>query len=487
MLRRAALAAIIALLPSLASAQFATIGPTPPVSDNGDRLATTAWVNGLIGSGLTLASGKIWIGSAGNIATPQTPSGDCTISITGVITCVQAAGNFTVVGNLSVGGAIIDANGILATNIVAPATPGAGTTRIYVDSTQKVLTFKNDAGTVGNAVVPSTCSASQWANTISAAGVIGCAQPGVGNISGFGTGVAAALGINIGSAGAPVLFNGAGGTPSSLTLTNAIGLPLGGLTGAGTGVITALGVNVGTAGSVVVNGGVLGTPSSGVGTNLTALNATQLTSGTVPAARLPTPSASTLGGIQSLTCSANQWLNTISTLGVPSCAQPAFSNLSGSLAQAQVPTGGSSGQVLSTNGSGTGSYVSTKAVLFGASVNTITQGTTGYFTNNACAGSQPVCQIPVPYAGTIKGCTYTSNGAPAAGQTFTFTLMKNGASTTNTAQIVNATPLTNGSAVIADTTHTVSFAANDLFVIQVVVSATAGSTNFSFACEYDAP
>lgn len=41
----------------------------------------------------------------------------------------------------------------------------------------------------------------------------------------FGTGVQTALGVNVGSAGAPVLFNGTGGTPSSLTLTNATGLP----------------------------------------------------------------------------------------------------------------------------------------------------------------------------------------------------------------------------------------------------------------------
>ena len=42
----------------------------------------------------------------------------------------------------------------------------------------------------------------------------------------YGTGVFTALGLNVGSAGAPVLFNGAGGTPTSLTLTNATGLPL---------------------------------------------------------------------------------------------------------------------------------------------------------------------------------------------------------------------------------------------------------------------
>jgi len=59
-------------------------------------------------------------------------------------------------------------------------------------------------------------------------------------VSGLGTGIATALGVNVGSAGAPVLFNGAGGTPSSLTLTNGTGLPIGGITGLGTGVGTWL-------------------------------------------------------------------------------------------------------------------------------------------------------------------------------------------------------------------------------------------------------
>ncbi len=39
--------------------------------------------------------------------------------------------------------------------------------------------------------------------------------------------------------------------------------------------------------TILVSGGALGTPTSGVGSNLTALNATQLTSGTVPDARFP--------------------------------------------------------------------------------------------------------------------------------------------------------------------------------------------------------
>lgn len=44
--------------------------------------------------------------------------------------------------------------------------------------------------------------------------------PAVGSITGLGSGVGAALAVNIGSAGAPVLFNGALGTPLSGTLTN---------------------------------------------------------------------------------------------------------------------------------------------------------------------------------------------------------------------------------------------------------------------------
>ena len=58
----------------------------------------------------------------------------------------------------------------------------------------------------------------------------------------LGTGVETALGVNVGSAGAFVTFNGALGTPSSGTLTNATGLPVStGISGLGTGVATFLG------------------------------------------------------------------------------------------------------------------------------------------------------------------------------------------------------------------------------------------------------
>jgi hypothetical protein len=86
--------------------------------------------------------------------------------------------------------------------------------------------------------------------TLGWTGTLAASRGGTG-ISSLGTGVATALGINVGSAGAFVTFNGALGTPSSGTLTNATGLPIGGLTGLGTGVGTALAVGIGSTGALL--------------------------------------------------------------------------------------------------------------------------------------------------------------------------------------------------------------------------------------------
>ena len=127
-------------------------------------------------------------------------------------------------------------------------------------------------------------------------------------VSGLGTGVATALGVNTGSAGAMVLFDGAGGTPSSLTGTNITGtaagltagsasaVAVGGITGLGTGVATALAINVGSAGAPVTNGGALGTPTSGTLTTCTGLPISTGVSGlgTSVATFLATPSSANL-------------------------------------------------------------------------------------------------------------------------------------------------------------------------------------------------
>lgn len=75
-------------------------------------------------------------------------------------------------------------------------------------------------------------------------------------------------------------------------------------------------------------------------------NAANISSGTLPAARLPNPSSSTLGGIESLAAVTSKWINTISTAGVPSATQPAYTDISGtvpavtSVATSGLATGG---------------------------------------------------------------------------------------------------------------------------------------------------
>ena len=84
----------------------------------------------------------------------------------------------------------------------------------------------------------------------------------------------------------------------------------------------------------------------------TGTDASHLT-GTMPALVLPTPTATTLGGVESATAPANQFQTGINTSGVLTFAQPAFSNLSGVATTAQLPIGTSGATIPLLNGANT--------------------------------------------------------------------------------------------------------------------------------------
>lgn len=198
MLRRLALAALLALAPSLASAQFATIGPTPPNGDNSNRLATTAFVQAGGGGG---AVSSVFTRTGAVTAA----SGDYSFSlISGSLACSQMPA------------------------LTGDASSTAGTCATAIGATKVTSAMLN-------ADVFST--AHSWAGQQTfVAPILGTPASGTATnltglpistgLTGAGTGVLTALGVNIGSAGAFTTFNGAHGTPSSITLTSATGLPL---------------------------------------------------------------------------------------------------------------------------------------------------------------------------------------------------------------------------------------------------------------------
>lgn len=107
--------------------------------------------------------------------------------------------------------------------------------------------------------------------------------------------------------------------------------------GSGSSAWSALTPGTNTAGAFVI-GSAASLAVSGTGTIAATSVPASGVSGTLAATNLPSPTATTLGGVESVATTPHQWINSISTAGVPASSQPAFSDLSGTLTASQLPT-----------------------------------------------------------------------------------------------------------------------------------------------------
>jgi hypothetical protein len=117
-----------------------------------------------------------------------------------------------------------------------------------------------------------------------------------------------------------------------ITLINPLPVAQGGTGQSGTG----------TAGQCLVSGGAgqpmtWGTCGSGSGlpsggsSSQVLVGGSPSTWGSVPAAAMPLPTASSLGGVQSITATAHNWISYIDTTGAPHLSQPTYPDLSGTV------------------------------------------------------------------------------------------------------------------------------------------------------------
>lgn len=223
-----------------------------------------------------------------------------------------------------------------------------------------------------NANVGSFGSATQCTTfTTNAKGLITAASqttctPAIASVTGLGTGIATALGVAVGSAGAPVLFNGAGGTPSSMTATN--------LTGTASGL---------TAGAVTTNANLTGAVTS-------SGNATSL--GSFTSANLATALTNETGTGPAVFGIAPQ-IATPDIVGVATVSNAAA---------------GSVGEYLSINGFG--SPVGTTS---GTSVNTTSLSiTAGDWDCGGVTGIQPAATTSITYLNGSLSTVSNTSGTP---------------------------------------------------------------------------
>jgi hypothetical protein len=362
--------------------QGASLDPAP-TSISGDITLTAMGVATVTGS-----NGSAF--GTGAFATVGTSGGDiCLLNTVCTYSAEQIFGNGAAMPLLAAHGLLI-AEGSSSINATAAMTAG----EILVGQGSTMDPVAELMG--GDATMSST-----GAVTVGSIGGKAVSLTGPFTIAGGGFSLTANLtgttSVTFPLSGTLATVGGNLGTPSAVVLTNATGLPVAQVTGAlgytpahsgansditslaglttslsvaqgGTGAatFTAHGILLGegtaaqgataamTGGQLLIGQGATSDPTpqtiSGDAT-LSAAGALTVTgvshlSGTLPATvTLPAPSATTLGGVESYTAPAHQWLTALSTAGAFSASQPGCADLSNATAACSTAVG-TSGAVL---------------------------------------------------------------------------------------------------------------------------------------------